>query len=269
MNHPPKARSIQRLQSALDTIPQLKQLQSSSPEFKKWHRDTTVAISNTFVNKPDHVKEFEGIHYISLIIFPSTSDAEFHADYVKGLDSAGSMLESMIDEIKEYWEDDDQPVSITATGTKVPKITNKVFVVHGRDDGTKETVARLLTRLELEPVILHEQPNQGRTIIEKFEEFAQVGFAVVLLTPDDTCCSKGEPDMPKLRARQNVILELGFFLGKLGRERTFALLKGEVEIPSDYDGVIYISLDDEGAWKMNLIRELKEAGLDVDANRAL
>ena len=130
-------------------------------------------------------------------------------------------------------------------------------------------MARLLTKLKLKPIILHEQPNQGRTIIEKFEDHAQVGFAVVLLTPDDTCCSEEDPDTPQFRARQNVILELGFFLGKLGRARTFPLRKGDVKIPSDYYGVVYTPLDDQGAWKMNLVREMQEAGLDVDANLVL
>src|ERR1035438_6975181 len=67
----------------------------------------------------------------------------------------------------------------------VPPLTKKVFVVHGHDDEAKEKVARFLERLKLEPIILHEQPNEGRTVIEKFEVFADVGFAVVLLTPDD------------------------------------------------------------------------------------
>lgn len=271
MHHPPKDKSIRRLRDALDAIPQLKQFQSrsNSPQFEKWYRDTIVALSNTFSNKPKYVWDFERIDYSSIVFIAGLSDVESPANYVRGLDSAASMLESMIDEIAEYWEDDDQPIAIPVAVAKVPKITNDVFIVHGKDNGAKETVARFLKKLELVPVILHEQPNRGRTIIEKFEEYAKVGFAIVLLTPDDTCTSQDQSQAPQPRARQNVILELGFFLGKLGRERTFALRKADVEIPSDYDGVIYTSMDDQGAWKMDLIRELKEAGLDVDANLAL
>ena len=70
------------------------------------------------------------------------------------------------------------------------------------------------------------------------------------------------------RARQNVILELGVFLGKLGRKHVCPLVKGDVETPSDYDGVVYTKLDDAGGWKMKLVQELKAAGFDVDANRA-
>lgn len=114
---------------------------------------------------------------------------------------------------------------------------------------------------------MEEQPNQGRTIIEKFEEEAQkVGFAVVLLTPDDEGRLRGGDNEYKPRARQNVIFELGYFAGVLGRHRVCALMKEDVEIPSDYDGLLYISMGDPDAWKLRLSRELREAGFDVDAN---
>ena len=116
---------------------------------------------------------------------------------------------------------------------------------------------------------MHEQANLGRTIIEKFESHAHVGFAVALLTPDDVGSLKNEKPNLKSRARQNVIFEFGYFIGKLGRERVCALVKSDVEKPSDYDGVLYIPLDDFGGWEKKLIKELKSAGYDVDANRAL
>ena len=176
----------------------------------------------------------------------------------------------MIDEIEEYWEDD-EPASLHPQHhrreSSRPPTRSSSFTE--RMTGPRMTVARFLTKLGLEPVVLHEQPNQGRTIIEKFEEYAQVAFAVVLLTPDDIGGRHGQSDGLQPRARQNVILELGFFLGKLGRRGTCALLKEDVEIPSDYDGVLYIPMDDQGAWQMALVRELKEAGLNVDANRLL
>jgi predicted nucleotide-binding protein len=101
---------------------------------------------------------------------------------------------------------------------------NKVFVVHGHDDEAKESVARFLERLGLETVVLNEQSNRGRTIIEKLEGHADVAFAVVLLTPDDRGESKDKPyDNQELRARQNVIFELGNFLAKLGRRNVCAL----------------------------------------------
>jgi predicted nucleotide-binding protein len=147
--------------------------------------------------------------------------------------------------------------------------SRRVFVVHGHDEEAKQSAARCLEKLDLEAVILHEQPNQGRTIIEKFEDYADVGFAVVLLTPDDLGAAKADASDLKSRARQNVIFELGFFIGRLGRQRVCALYKGDVEIPSDFAGVLWVQMDPGGAWRFSMGRELKAAGLDVDLNRLI
>ncbi|MCA1717342.1 MAG: nucleotide-binding protein, partial [Actinobacteria bacterium] len=133
--------------------------------------------------------------------------------------------------------------------------------------GMRESVARVLTTLGLEPVILHEQPDRGRTIIEKFYDYSDVGFAVVLLSPDDTgYANTGGPNTAQPRARQNVILELGFFLGKLGRENVVALHKGIVEIPSDFSGVLFKPFVSGGDWPYKLTRELRESGYKVSAD---
>ncbi len=130
----------------------------------------------------------------------------------------------------------------------------------------KTEVARLLERLDLNPIVLQERPSKGRTIIEKFEEHSHVGFAVAVLTPDDEGRAKDAADLQP-RARQNVIFELGFFVGRLGRKRVCALVDTGAERPSDYDGVVFVRLDDDQAWKLRLAKELREAGLDVDLNR--
>jgi predicted nucleotide-binding protein len=153
---------------------------------------------------------------------------------------------------------------------KPPTITysNKIFIVHGRDEGPREAVSNVLQSLGLQPIILNQLPNRSRAVIEKIEEHSDVGFAVVLLTPDDEGNLKG--GTPKNRARQNVLLELGYFLGKLTRRRVCVLVKGEVEIPSDWAGVINEAYYDlSPAWKMMLVRELKDAGYDIDANKVL
>ena len=125
---------------------------------------------------------------------------------------------------------------------------------------------RLLRELDLKPVVLQELPNRGRTIIEKFEDYAQVQFAVGIFTPDDEGALAGDAAPPKPRTRQNVIFEFGYFVGKLGRDRACALVKGEVEIFSDYSGVLYIQMDDSDGWKFKLVQELQSAGYEVDAN---
>lgn len=141
----------------------------------------------------------------------------------------------------------------------------KVFIVHGRDNELKESVARFVEKLGLEAMILHEQPNAGKTIIEKFEDVAEVGFAIVLLTPDDEGGLVG--DVKHYRARQNVVFELGYFIGKLKRSHVAALVRGSVEIPSDINGFAYIGVDSDGFWKIKVAQELKACGYDIDMNR--
>ena len=144
------------------------------------------------------------------------------------------------------------------------EVGRKVFIVHGHDEEIKVSVARMIEKLGLEPVVLHEQPSKGKTIIEKFEAYSDVDFAIILLTPDDFGGSNLDKNMVSNRARQNVILELGFFLGKLGREKVCALHKGDLEIPSDFSGVLWIPIDTNGAWKYTVAREMKATGFNID-----
>lgn len=147
------------------------------------------------------------------------------------------------------------------------RIGTGIFLVHGHNEILKLEVARLLENATDEEItILSEQANRGRTVVEKLEQYSRVKFAVVLLTPDDRVTSN-ESHEPLGRARQNVILELGFFLGLLGRDRVCALYKSDVEIPSDYRGVLFIQADDHGAWKFNLLRELAAAEISVNWQR--
>ena len=141
-----------------------------------------------------------------------------------------------------------------------------VFVVHGHDEIAKLEVARLLERLDLNPIILHEQPNEGRTIIEKFEFYSDVAYAIVILTPDDMGYLGGHANAVRPRARQNVVFELGYFVGRLGRRHVCALYKEGVEIPSDLHGVLYIPMESQGAWKLSIVKEMKQVGMEVDLN---
>lgn len=142
---------------------------------------------------------------------------------------------------------------------------NGIFIVHGRDVAAKEKVARFLERAVIahEVIVLHEQPNRGMSVIEKLEYYSNVAYAVILLTADDEGRLKGS-DQLFPRSRQNVIMELGWFVSRLGRQRTCALYEEGVELPSDYDGVLYTRLDSAGAWKAELLRELAAAQIEVD-----
>jgi predicted nucleotide-binding protein len=151
-----------------------------------------------------------------------------------------------------------------------PARNRKVFVVHGHDEGALQAVARFLDTIGLKAIVLREQPDQGRTIIEKFEAYArEVGFAVVLLTPDDLGGAAATAAQAA-RARQNVIFELGYFVGSLGRGRACLLRKGDVEIPSDLFGVIYSDFDHPAeSWKVKLARELKAGEFEFDRDKVL
>lgn len=187
----------------------------------------------------------------------------FDQDWPAALGRQVGMLEGLA----AFRTDTDEALdSLTSSATAraaVP-VSKRVFVVHGHDHGAKETVARYLERLGLETVILHEKPSESRTVIEKIEAFSDVGFAVVLLTPDDVGAAKDDAANLKARARQNVVLELGYFLGKLRRSRVCALYTPGVEIPSDYQGVLFIELDGKGAWRTQLAQELSNARLPIN-----
>lgn len=178
------------------------------------------------------------------------------------------MLDAEVSALKESIQYSIPPAAPTARQPRAVAANNDIFVVHGRDVPAKTELARLIERAGLNAVILHEQANAGRTIIEKFEDHGgSAGFAVVLLTPDDVGGSDGTNLQP--RARQNVIGEMFWFAGKLGRQRVCALKKGTIEMPSDFAGVGYTDMDDRGAWKTELLKELSAAGYTVDWEKAL
>jgi predicted nucleotide-binding protein len=151
----------------------------------------------------------------------------------------------------------------------VPR-SNKVFIVHGHDEKAKQELEIFLTELGLEPVVLHRQADQGQTIIEKFEKYSDVGYAFILMTPDEIAYLSSEADISEserraeLRARPNVIFEFGYFVGKLGRARVCCLHTGAVTLPSDLGGLVYKqylnSIEESG---YSIIKELKAAGYNV------
>lgn len=144
-----------------------------------------------------------------------------------------------------------------------------MFIVHGHDELSLEKVARFVLELELKPVILKEQAGGGNTIIQKLKMYSEVDYAIVLMTPDDFGGIAKNPAETKPRARQNVMLELGLMLEKLGQNNMCILSKGGVEIPSDFSGVMTIDLDAGAGWKIELAKALKLGGLEVDFDKAL
>jgi predicted nucleotide-binding protein len=212
----------------------------------------TLLLIEKFASDPDYMANFGHTYFYS---------GNKIMDNVNAV--TGQVIIPFVRDYKSY---------VSSSGDAAPQLTiatnQRVFVVHGHDMGARESVARFLESLDLQPIILHEQANGGQTVIEKFESHAStVTFAVILLTPDDLGGAVGSGQVD--RARQNVIYELGYFTGKLGRGRACLLRKGSVDIPSDLAGVIYTELDSAEGWKLKLIRELKAAGFNIDANKAM
>lgn len=140
----------------------------------------------------------------------------------------------------------------------------KVFIVHGHDDLLKIEVARFIEKLGIEAIILHEKASSGNTIIEKIEKHSNVGFGIVLYTPCDVGAKNEESPNLQTRARQNVVFEHGFLIGKIGRKNVCALVKGNIEKPNDISGVVYISTEQE--WKLSLAKELRNSGYEINMN---
>ena len=162
-----------------------------------------------------------------------------------------------------------KPEAPTETKPKAPMDKSKVFIVHGHDNAAKEAVARFIEKIGFEAIILHEQANSGKTIIEKIEANSNVGFGIVLYTPCDLGASQKQKNQLKARARQNVIFEHGYLIGKIGRENVCALVKGDIEKPNDISGVVYIPMDEGDGWKLAVAKEMKKSGYDVDFNKIL
>lgn len=142
---------------------------------------------------------------------------------------------------------------------------NEIFIVHGHDETAETKTARFIEKLGFKPIILHEQASGGKTIIEKIEQYSNVGFGIILYTACDFG-GKTADDL-KFRARQNVVFEHGYLMGKIGRSNVCALVKGDIELPNDMAGVVYIKMDDQEAWCFKIAKELKNVGYDVDMNK--
>lgn len=227
-------------------------------------RRARMIIKQIFGVDSEYIRDLNNITFLSMY---STEEEEERRIWENGWGRTNNLLSTMLEQLNI--SDFVSPEISQQMREELRPKTNKVFVVHGHDEAMKESVARTLTMLGLESIILHEKPNKGRTIIEKFFDYSDVSFAVVLLSPDDILYFEDVGIKKSIsRARQNVILELGYFLGKIGRHHLVALhmQKENFEIPTDYSGVLFIPFDSSGAWRFNLVKELQACGFDVDAN---
>lgn len=229
-----------------------------------------LRVKLKFLSPSDSEKMFTRIYNSGRLRFFTNDDTTNHRNSVKVFETfkqtAISNLNGILYEIK--LSEEFEEIGPTEKKQSSPISKTKIFIVHGHDDALKNEVQLLLTRLGLEPIVLHEQINRGQNIIDKFEKNADVGFAIVLYTPCDIGRSNTKTEQENQpRARQNVIFEHGYFVAKLGKENVFTLRKDNVEIPSDLNGIIYETYDIPGAWKHRIARELQSSGYEIDFSK--
>ncbi|MGZ8227136.1 MAG: TIR domain-containing protein [Methylococcaceae bacterium] len=206
-------------------------------------------------------------------IFSATRPGESHEEtfWRQDGDKAKSFIDSLLVDIQrdEYLLKSRPAVSTVPEKNNTQNISNQVFIVHGHDESIKSQTARFIEKLGFKAIILDEQANGGKTVIEKIESNTNVGFAIVLYSPDDSGNTKAKANnsVLNLRARQNVIFEHGYLIAKLSRERVVPLISDEeIELPSDINGMVYIS---DRNWQMDIAREMKNVGYEVDLNKII
>lgn len=229
---------------------------SSSAAFKAWHVRTERLLIKLYGDKSLEVKNFRDTSFSLMVFGWDTSEREFADACCKNLKSTKLIFQ---DYLKELEENEIEP-TINISQSREFK---KVFIVHGHNVELRESVARLVERQGIEAIILNEQANKGKTIIEKIEDNSEVAGAICLFTPDDEGKAIRDKDLKK-RARQNVLFEAGYFIGILGRENVIMLAAKDVEIPSDLSGVLYTDIDN---WKFSLLKEMKAMGYEIDYNK--
>lgn len=267
----------QRLQDRINQGMELKQrqvgtreaLEEFSNSYGKWDRFNSELLRRIFTTD-EAAKEYDywGVGIISL---REPALGERIADVYKDIDKKTHRLDSIVERLELIpLSSQIAPTEPVRLSSILPK-TKKVFVVHGHDEIAKTSLEVFLHEIGLEPIVLHRQADVGLTVIEKFEKHSDVGYAFILLTPDEVAYlasdeTKADAERKKeLRARPNVIFEFGYFIGKLGRSKVCCLYTGAVSLPSDVNGMIYKRYDksiEEVAY--SVIKDLKASGYEVD-----
>lgn len=251
--------NIDKLKEIIADIDELERLQvsSSSPEFSAWKMKTLRFLRDVYSEDSLEYKDFNKRPF-SLIMFSSSTP---HSDFVEACQRQLKRVKSIF---KEYLKDMENEVEANDENIQYSNLNSKIFIVHGHDKALQQEVARIIEKQGLQPIILNEQTNQGRTIIEKIEHYSDVQAAICLFTPDDEGKSNKESKYNN-RARQNVVFETGYFLGKLGRNRLVIIADSELELPSDMQGVVYTNIN----WKFELLKELNAMGYTIDLNKLI
>ena len=215
----------------------------------------------------EFAEEYNQWFGFGVVTWAEPSLSEKVLDFRKDVDSRIHRLDSIFERIELIptltpATDDDKKISAESLNM------SQIFIVHGRDNEAKHEVARFVQKIGFTPIILSEQASESRTIIEKIEEYSDVGFGVVIYTPCDLGSLKVDDPLLRGRARQNVVFEHGFLIGKLGRKNVCQLVKGDVETPNDISGIVYAHMNYD-AWQIQLAKELRAAGYPIDMNKVI
>lgn len=264
-----------RLQDRFDKGMELKRTQISTQEaydaakkeFSKWNSFNTELLKQIFTTDA-LATEYSWFGPLAVAMRRLTLSEEI-AKLYKNIDEKLHLIDSIVERLELFPLISTVSVEATEPADDATPVSRsrKVFVVHGHDEVAKTNLEVFLLEIGLEPVVLHRQADEGLTVIEKFEKHSEVGYAFILLTPDEIAYLKAEANKPEdqrrteFRARPNVIFEFGYFVGKLGRSRVCCLYTGDVSLPSDVHGMIYKKFNssiDEVAY--GIIKDLKASG---------
>ena len=274
----PREEARARLVDRIERGRELSQIPINSPEsfesakhdYQKWSAFNTELLKQLFTS--DALSKEYAWWGIAVVSMGRESLGQMIAKHQEDLTEKLRRLDSIVERLELYPLSPKLQVAAASQQNLAAPTTRskKVFVVHGRDELSKTSLEVFLHEIGLEPIVLHRQADQGQTIIEKFERHADVGYAFVLLTPDEVAYLAEEESVPdsernkERRARPNVIFEFGYFVGRLGRSRVCCVYTGDVALPSDIHGMIYKRFHtsiDEVAY--GIIKDLKAAGYGV------
>ena len=229
-------------------------------KFITWEDRLTRFIIKKYGENSHENKKFKDIRFRPIFDF-NGNIGDYEEAYRSGLKKAKAILEGYLEDLKE--EESSINTKEEVSEKEINKNYSKVFIVHGHNEELKLGVARIIERQGIEVIILHEQVNQGMTIIEKIEENSDVNCAICLFTADDIGRAKNEKEEQN-RARQNVIFETGYFIGKLGRKNVIIIANNDIEIPSDLQGIVYTN---DNNWEFDVLKGLKSIGYNIDMNK--
>jgi predicted nucleotide-binding protein len=248
-------------------IENLNSLMIAKHQFSEWSDYNLELLKQSFnVSGNEYWRSYDNagmmIGLYSVTVGAGKDSEQIISEFLRKINSKIDYLTKLKNKVNLLKSTEIDVIEITENSNKLNM--SQVFIVHGHDNLVKTETARFIEKLGFEPIILHEKASSGQTIIEKIENYSNVGFGIILYTPCDLGTKKDDESNLRPRARQNVVFEHGFLIGKIGRNNVCALVKENVEIPNDISGVVYLSLERD--WKIDLAKELRNSGYKVDMN---